>query len=46
MTRYEALKLAKRIAKHRAPATNPQAKRALIMLLLTKLERHLQSTKT
>jgi hypothetical protein len=30
----EALKLAKRIAKHPAPVTNQQAARALIMLYL------------
>jgi hypothetical protein len=46
MTSDEALKLAEKIAKYPAPVTNQQAKRALIMLLLKELERHLQSTKT
>jgi hypothetical protein len=46
MTRDETLKLAERIAKHPAPVTHEQAKRALIKLFLMKLERHLQSTKT
>jgi hypothetical protein len=42
----EALKVSERIAKHPAPMTNQQAKRALIKLFLLKLEGHLQSTKT
>ena len=42
----EALKLAERIAKHPAPVTSQQAKRALIMLYLKTLENHLKSTKT
>jgi hypothetical protein len=46
MTADEALKVAERIAKHPAPVSNQQAKRALIMLYLKKLELHLQSTKT
>jgi hypothetical protein len=41
MTRDEALEVAKRIANHPAPVTNQQAKRALIKLLLMKLENHL-----
>jgi hypothetical protein len=46
MTSEEALKLVERIAKHPAPVTSQQAKRALIMLYLKTLENHLKSTKT
>jgi hypothetical protein len=46
MTSDEALKLAERIAKHPAPCTLEQAKRALMKLFLLKLEGHLRSTKT
>jgi hypothetical protein len=45
MTSNEALKLAERIAKHPAPVTNEQAKRALIMLFLKMLEQHLTPMK-
>jgi hypothetical protein len=41
MTNAEALKLANRIAKYPAPVTHEHAKRALIKLLLMKLESHL-----
>jgi hypothetical protein len=43
MTLDEALKLAKKIAKHPAPVTHEQAKRALIMLYLKTLENHLKT---
>jgi hypothetical protein len=45
MTREEAQKVVERIAKHPAPCTHEQAKRALVLYYLKLLEQHLTPMK-